>query len=123
MEIENPVILFDGDCNLCGGLVTFLLKTDRKKQFRFFPLQSQTGQIMLEQHNVPADIDSIVFFHKRRFYIYSDAIIEIAGLLSFPWRMAKFIRWIPLKFRNRIYCFVAEKRFKWFGRRSKCEFV
>ena len=47
MKTENPVILFDGFCNLCSGLVTFLLKVDVKKQFRFIPLQSEKGQKLI----------------------------------------------------------------------------
>lgn len=123
MKTENPVILFDGFCNLCSGLVTFLLKVDVKKQFRFIPLQSEKGQKLIGELNIPREIDSVVFIYHNRFYIYSEAIIQAAVLLPFPWRMAKIFRFIPLKTRDRLYSFVAKRRMKWFSRRAECRII
>jgi predicted DCC family thiol-disulfide oxidoreductase YuxK len=36
---ENPIVLFDGVCNLCNGAVQFIIRNDTKKVFRFAPLQ------------------------------------------------------------------------------------
>ena len=43
MENNNPIILFDGVCNLCNGAVQFVIKNDENKQFRFAALQSEAG--------------------------------------------------------------------------------
>ncbi|HRP80741.1 MAG TPA: DCC1-like thiol-disulfide oxidoreductase family protein, partial [Flavobacteriales bacterium] len=34
------LLLFDGVCNLCNGLVQFIARRDRRNRFRFIPLQS-----------------------------------------------------------------------------------
>ncbi|MGZ5245001.1 MAG: thiol-disulfide oxidoreductase DCC family protein, partial [Bacteroidia bacterium] len=39
---SNPVLLFDGVCNLCNGAVQFVIKRDKKAIFRFAALQSET---------------------------------------------------------------------------------
>ena len=123
MKAENPVIMFDGFCNLCSGMVTFLLKVDRKKQFRYISLQSDEGQKLISDFNVPREIDSVFLIYHDRFYIYSEAIIQTVVLLPFPWRMAGIFRFFPLKIRDGLYSFVAKRRMKWFGRRTECRIV
>jgi predicted DCC family thiol-disulfide oxidoreductase YuxK len=123
MKAENPVILFDGFCNLCSGVVTFLLKVDKKKQFRYIPLQSEKGQKLISDFNIPGEIDSVVLVYHTRFYIYSEAIIQAVVLLPFPWNIVKIFRFIPLKIRDRLYSFVAKRRMKWFSRRTECRIV
>lgn len=123
MKAENPVILFDGFCNLCSGVVTFLLKADKKKQFRYIPLQSDEGEKLISNFNVPREIDSVVLINHNQYYIYSEAIIEAAILLPFPWKLTKVFRILPLNTRDRLYSFVAKRRMKWFGRRTECRIV
>ncbi len=123
MKAENPVILFDGFCNLCSGAVTLLLKADRKKQFRYIPLQSEEGEKLISNFNVPREIDSVVLINHNQYYVYSEAIIEAAILLPFPWKLTKVFRILPLNTRDRLYSFVAKRRMKWFGRRTECRIV
>lgn len=40
----QPVILFDGVCNLCNGGVNTMLALDRRGVFRFAALQSECGE-------------------------------------------------------------------------------
>ena len=49
MDITHPILLFDGVCNLCNGAVRFVIKRDTKGTFMFAPLQSETGQALLER--------------------------------------------------------------------------
>ncbi|MEC8251574.1 MAG: DCC1-like thiol-disulfide oxidoreductase family protein, partial [Planctomycetota bacterium] len=32
---DNPLILFDGECNLCNGFVQFVIRRDPRARFRF----------------------------------------------------------------------------------------
>ena len=47
MFIKRPVIFFDGVCNLCNSSVRFFIRRDPRKNLRFAPLQSATGQRIL----------------------------------------------------------------------------
>lgn len=45
----RPVILFDGNCNLCNGGVQFVLDYDKDGVFRFASLQSDAGKALLRR--------------------------------------------------------------------------
>ncbi|MBT8238237.1 MAG: DUF393 domain-containing protein, partial [Croceitalea sp.] len=35
MEKGKKIVLFDGVCNLCNGAIRFIIKHDKKDQYRF----------------------------------------------------------------------------------------
>lgn len=45
----RPIILFDGNCNLCNGGVQFVLDFDKEGLFRFASLQSEAGKALLQR--------------------------------------------------------------------------
>jgi predicted DCC family thiol-disulfide oxidoreductase YuxK len=120
MKEQNPIILFDGVCNLCNGAVDFLLKYDRKKQFRFASIQSEAAKLLFRKFQIPAETDSVILIKSNQVYFESDAAIEIAGMLSFPWKMLVVFRIIPKKMRDNIYQWIAKNRYRWFGKRDIC---
>lgn len=120
MKEQNPIILFDGVCNLCNGSVDFLLKYDRKKQFRFASIQSEAAKLLFRKFQIPAETDSVILIKSNQVYFESDAAIEIAGMLSFPWKMVVVFRIIPKKMRDNIYQWIAKNRYRWFGKRDIC---
>lgn len=117
---ENPIILFDGVCNLCNGAVDFLIRKDCKRQFRFVALQSEGGILISQKFNVPADCDSVILIYEGGIYYESDAALKIAALLHFPWNVAKVFKLFPKTFRDKVYKWVARNRYKWFGKRNTC---
>lgn len=120
MTTQNPVILFDGVCKLCNGTVDFILKHDHKKLFRFAPVQSEAGQRMFRQFQIPVETDSVILIKSNKVCIESDAAIEIARMLPFPWKMGIIFKIIPKNFRDTVYRWIAKNRFKWFGKREVC---
>jgi len=123
MIVQKPLVLFDGYCNLCNGTVDFLLKHDRKKQFVMLSLQSDEAHSLLEKFDVSLLPDSVVYIENEVVYVKSDAIIAIARKLSYPWKLTIILKIFPIKFRNKIYDFVAAKRLQWFGKRSSCRII
>jgi len=64
---ENPVILFDGVCNLCNGMVQFVIRHDPKKYFHFASLQSAVGKICLRRYQLPTHVfNSFVLLENGR---------------------------------------------------------
>ena len=123
MQTKQTVILFDGFCNLCNGTVDFLIKRDRNKQFRFVALQSVTGKILIQKFNIPPATESVIAIKQNLIYFESDAAIEIARLLPFPWKLAILIKIIPKKLRDYIYRIIAKNRYKWFGKTESCRIL
>jgi len=120
METDKSIVLFDGYCNLCDGVVKFLVKHDHKKQFIYVPLQSEKGKKLFQQFNLPENFDAVIFVTNEKYFTASDAALEIARNLSFPWKMAFVFRFIPKPIRDRIYNYIALKRYRWWGRRNDC---
>ncbi len=123
METENPIILFDGICNLCNSAVNFILKRDKKKQFQLVSLQSEQGVELMHQYQIPKETDSIVFIAEKQIFIESDAALKIARLLPVPWNWLIVFKVIPKKIRDKIYQWIARNRYRWFGKRDVCRMI
>jgi predicted DCC family thiol-disulfide oxidoreductase YuxK len=119
-ETYPSVVLFDGYCNLCSGSVTFIMKRDRRKQFRFAALQTEPGIFLRKYLRIPDSTDSVILWKGGKVYIHSDAALEIARHLRFPWPLAGIFRMVPKALRDRIYLWVATNRYQWFGKRAYC---
>jgi predicted DCC family thiol-disulfide oxidoreductase YuxK len=46
------IILFDGVCNLCNSVVSFLIKYDRQNNLHFAAQQLSAGQKLMLQHTI-----------------------------------------------------------------------
>src|SRR5258705_6104834 len=58
---SQTLVLYDGVCGLCNRLVAFLIRHDRRDEFRFAPLQSEFAQSLLNRHNLDsADFNTVV---------------------------------------------------------------
>lgn len=120
MNDNKQIILFDGICNLCNSSVNFILKRDKKKQFRFVALQSEEGKELIAKYKIPQETDSVILIKKNEIFIESDSAIEISQLLPFPWNWAVAFKIIPKNWRDKTYRWVAKNRYRWFGKRSSC---
>lgn len=123
MTHNRHIILFDGVCNLCNRSIDFILRRDKKEQFRFVALQSDEGKKLVRQFNIPAETDSVLLIKNDLVFTESDAALEISKMLPFPWKWANVFRVLPLKFRNSIYHWIARNRYRWFGKRTSCRVI
>ncbi len=118
---KHPVLLFDGVCNLCNGYVQWLIKRDPKGVFRYAALQSEQGQVLLKQYNLPTDeISTVVMITDNKAYTHSDVGIEIMRMLGgwyYPFYVFKLV---PKFIRNPIYNWIARNRYNWFGQQESC---
>jgi predicted DCC family thiol-disulfide oxidoreductase YuxK len=119
--LKKPIVLFDGVCNLCNSSVQWIIKHDKKACFRFASLQSETGLSLLKEFNLPTDsLYSIILIEDGQSYERSDAIIRINCLLGGIWKISRIFLLIPISLRNRLYDFVAKRRYAWFGKKESC---
>ncbi len=117
----HPIVLFDGVCNLCHGVVRFVLDRDRDARFRFAPLQSEVGRALLRGAGLDPDaLDNVVLIDGVGAHLRSDASLRIARLLGAPWSWARLLVAIPRPLRDAVYDFVARNRYRWFGKKDAC---
>ena len=125
-EIKNPVILFDGICNLCSGAVQFIIKHDPEHQFRFASLQSEFATKVLRRHGAdPDDLDTVYVIEdyetpNERLLARSDAILHVVRGLGGFWKIAGWGKILPRPIRDALYKLVARNRYRVFGKYDTC---
>ena len=117
---EHPLVLFDGDCNLCNHSVQFILKRDRNARFQFASLQSQVGRAAIAALGVGDLPDSIMLIAGDHLQVKSTAALTIARGLRWPWPLLSVFWLVPRPLRNLVYDWVARNRIRWFGKREEC---
>ena len=118
---SHPILLFDGVCNLCNGVVQFIITRDHKAIFRFASLQSDIGQSLLIQYGLPIDeINTIVLIENGQAYTHSTAALKMASHLGIFWIWTKLLWLFPAFFRDWVYSGVAKNRYRWFGKQETC---
>lgn len=119
--LKNPVIFFDGVCNLCTGSVQFVIKHDPQHYFRFASLQSELGQQFLKQIGLSADtFDSFIVWENGKYYTESTAALRVARKLNGLWPGLYVFILLPAFIRNSVYRLVARNRYRWFGKQETC---
>lgn len=120
-KTEDPVLLFDGVCNLCDGSVKFILRHEKNSDLKFAAIQSEAGQKLLSQKNInPGQIDSVILIKGGKVYTESDAVLNVTKFLRFPYSLCNILRVVPKPVRNFFYKKVARNRYRWFGKRDSC---
>jgi predicted DCC family thiol-disulfide oxidoreductase YuxK len=120
-DINHPVILFDGVCNLCNASVQFIIKRDKKQIFRFAALQSQFGQKVVDSFNLSEKkIDSVILLENNSVKIKSEAALRIAKQLGGIYSLLYVFIILPKFIRNSVYDLIARNRYSWFGKQESC---
>jgi predicted DCC family thiol-disulfide oxidoreductase YuxK len=122
-EIADPhiVVLFDGVCNLCSGVVQFLIPKDPNNWLRFASLQSPAGEHLRRAYGIDESVDSIVTIRNGRALTHTDGVIAIGQALGGPlgW-LAAVVKFVPRPIRDAVYRLVAKNRYRMFGKKDHC---
>jgi predicted DCC family thiol-disulfide oxidoreductase YuxK len=122
----RALLLYDGVCALCHGVVAFLMKRDCGDRFRFVPLESDLGREVLARFDIHAFPEGVVLLTdaltpREQLYHRSDAFAAALERLSAPWRaMGRALRLVPRPLREWGYRMVARYRYRIFGRYDAC---
>jgi len=114
--MEKMVLLFDSGCKLCNSSIKFVTKGDPKQKIKQIPLSSSEGVALVAKYPYLQDVNSIILIVKDKVFIESDAILQIAQHLSFPYKLLVAGMIVPKKWRDAIYRWIAKNRYKWFGK-------
>jgi predicted DCC family thiol-disulfide oxidoreductase YuxK len=121
IEMATRVVLFDGVCNLCNGAVQFLIRHDKRERLKFASLQSTTGQKILSEYGLPTDqFSSFIYVTEKKCYQKSDAVLAICKEIGGWFKLLTAFYVVPKPIRNLAYSWVANHRYKWFGKQNQC---
>ena len=121
MKGDNPIILFDGYCNLCDHSVQFVIRNDPQKQFKFAALQSEIGQQLLKKGGLLGlGNNTFILIESDQYYTHSTAALRVLRLLGGYWPYLYSLRIIPPFLRDAVYRFVARYRYRFWGKKDEC---
>ena len=116
--LSENIIFFDGICNFCHFWVQVLLKWDKRKVFKFCSLQDPCVRTLLgDRENHP---DSIIYWKKGKIFYKSRAVLAIISDLGGIWLIFSVCHLIPRLILDKVYDFIAQRRYSWFGQRKIC---
>ncbi|WP_343485457.1 DUF393 domain-containing protein [Allomuricauda sp. d1] len=119
--MEKNIIIFDGECNLCNGVVGWLLKFAPEELFEFVAFQSPKGQNLLKAHGFPTEaLETVILFDGNGVHTHSDGFLEIVAKIP-KWRLvAALLAFVPRIIRDTIYNLASRNRVRWFGKSATC---
>jgi len=122
------IVIYDGVCRLCDGVVKFILTRDHNgENFRFCALQSSAAIPLLSRHSITKE-DALKSFilldleadEGKQVLRRSNAALAIASALPQPWKSIGVMGYcIPNFIRDRLYNFIAENRYILFGKKNE----
>lgn len=121
METNRDIIIFDGECNLCNGVVGWLLKFAPTHLFSFVPFQSSQGQKYLQKFGFPLQqLETVILIDKNGVHTHSDGFLRVVSKIPKWKRVAALLAFIPRMMRDFIYTTASRNRVKWFGVSQTC---
>jgi len=120
---EKTLVLYDGDCGLCGRLVAFLRRRIAPRRAEWHPLQGEAAAALLAPHEgARPGPDSVRVITaagtpRERLHLRAAALLALAPLLPWPWRALGALRLLPGPLLNLLYRVVARLR------PSRCRFA
>jgi predicted DCC family thiol-disulfide oxidoreductase YuxK len=125
-KVGRHLVLYDGSCGLCHGLVRNVLQHDRLGVFHFASLQSATAADRLARFSdCPSDLSTAVVIVNYRGepsakLTRASAAIFVLTVLGWPWKTAALLRLLPIALLDRTYDLIARNRDRILGRRDRC---
>src|SRR5215211_5466222 len=103
-----PIILFDGVCNFCNGIVNFINRQDNQRIFRFADLQSAAGRQLLQEYHLQTNnMDTFILIDEGKAYERSTAALKLYNKLPWYWKWTQLFRIVPRFIRDAVYSFIA----------------
>ncbi len=111
--MANPIVLYDGHCNLCNHSVSFIRKRDKRYRFVFVSSLSEQGMSLMKEFGIQhIGYESIVLIEDGVAFQKSTAVLRICRNLPLFWPVLSVFLIIPRPIRDWFYNIVARNRYK-----------
>ncbi|MEM8846206.1 MAG: DCC1-like thiol-disulfide oxidoreductase family protein [Bacteroidota bacterium] len=119
--MEKSIIIFDGECNLCNGVVGWLLRNTDMDIFDYVPFQSSYGQEILGRNGFKTDtLETVVLLDENGIHTLSDGFLRIIAKIPEWSVLAITLGIVPRFIRDGVYRIAAKNRVRWFGKSQFC---
>ncbi len=118
---DKALIVFDGVCVLCSGLVKFAVDRDPNAELRMCPAQSDLGQALFRHYGLNTETyETNLVLANGRAYGKLDSVAIVGSKIGGFWRLASALTYLPRGAADRLYDLIARKRYDLFGRAEAC---
>lgn len=116
--MPDKVVVFDTSCLLCSKFIRVLLKNDQGTlHYTGFESAFSMGYLPVALRTEP---ETVVFYEQGKFLLKSQAVFSILQYLRLPYRWLRIFRFLPKALLDKVYDWVARRRYRWFGRSTTC---
>jgi predicted DCC family thiol-disulfide oxidoreductase YuxK len=106
---------------MCNAIVSFLVRVDRRRAFRYAPLQGPTAEELRQAHpDIPGGLESMVFVDEGDVFLRMKGIARAARYLPWPWKIGYAVYALPRWLTDPLYNLVARVRYRVFGKKESC---
>ena len=121
VALPEVLLLYDGVCGVCNGLVQWTIRRDPGGRLRYAALQSDLGQLLLREHGMRTDdFDTAVLIEHGRMFTKARAVLRVLRLLGPPWSLLSPLAALPRPLIDFFYDRVARNRYLIAGRAESC---
>ncbi|MBK9356710.1 MAG: DUF393 domain-containing protein [Bacteroidales bacterium] len=117
IPIGKSLIVFDGTCVLCNGLIKFLIRIDSNRNLLFTTFNSSLFEL---EENKPSIPQSLILINHKGIFSGSEAVLETGISVQRFIILFRIFSLVPGKIRDTLYRIVATHRYKVFGRTDQC---
>ena len=110
---DRSIVFYDGECGFCQSTVQIILSNDKSSLIHFASIQSSFTTSFFQSINEPIpDLSTFYFYHNGQLYTKSNAALNVARLLKFPFPLLFIFKIIPKFIRDFSYDLIAKNRLK-----------
>jgi len=123
---DQLLVLYDGVCALCNGLVRFVVRRDRRDRFRFAALQGDRARAIVRRHGGdPDQLDTMYLVMRpgaddEKVIARGRAALKTIRSVGGAWRLLGVFAALPGFVLDFFYGLVARRRYRMFGRYDEC---
>ena len=118
---SSPIVLFDGVCNLCTGVVKFAIQRDKKGVLHFASLQSEVAKELMRQYHIDeSQLNTFIFIENDKAYQRSTAGLKLVRHFRGLWPLLYAFTIVPRPIRDAVYKLISNNRYRWFGKEESC---
>lgn len=116
------VLFFDGECGFCQGSARLTARFDKRQRISLAPLQGKLSAEMGFSKYADQGAGTMVLLRETdgKFFLRSDAAIELARALGGLWRILTLACLIPKPLRDAVYRGIARNRSRLAGLSGSC---